>query len=351
MTIEVLAAGPMLTVQDAGRFGFRRFGVSTAGPMDAPALALANALCGNAAEAAALEFAGVGGQFSAARPVRFAVTGVSCDIFIDERRVLPDESHRLLPGEKLRIGAATSGMWGYLAFCGGIDVEPVLGARATHVRTGLGGFQGRPLRTGDKLPLGRDAAPADICLRLSENSAGIFSRHEETAPIRIVAGPQDDHFAPEILARLTETGFYVTPQRDRMASLLGGAALPALLGHDIVSDATVPGSVQVPGSGQPMVLMAESQTTGGYPKIATVISADLPRLAQLPTGACFRFALISRDEAEDIAIAQAAALSQALSGLQTKPEGVLQSEYLLSFNLISGVFAPEDIDEPDRRGK
>ncbi|MDH6234592.1 biotin-dependent carboxylase-like uncharacterized protein [Mesorhizobium soli] len=336
MSIEVLAAGPMLTIQDGGRKGLRCFGVSNAGPMDGPAMSLANALCGNSPEAAALEFASTGGHFSTTRPVRFAVTGGDCDIHIADRRVLPGESHRLNPGETLKIGAMRDTVWGYIAFSGGISVPPALGSRATHLRSGLGGLEGRALRTGDILPLDEDEA-ADRCLRTASHLPANVG-----GPIRIVLGPQDNYFAPETIASLTETEFTVTPQRDRMAMVLGGAELPAARGHDIVSDATVPGSIQVPGSCQPIVLMAESQTTGGYPKIATVISADLPRLAQMPIGRRFRFAVVSRDEGETIWLAHTRALRAALADLQVKPEGLLTSEYLLSCNLIGGIFAPEE---------
>lgn len=337
MSVQVLSAGAMLTVQDGGRQGLRRFGVSTAGPMDAPALALANALCGNAAAAAALEFAGLGGSFIATRPLRFAVTGGDCDIRIDDRRIASGESHRLGPGEVLKVGALSGAVWGYVAFAGGIAVPPALGSRATHLRSGLGGLEGRTLRTGDILPLGEDMAK-DHCLRQETPPQAV------DGPIRVVLGPQDDYFDPEVIARLTKAEFTVTPRRDRMAMVLDGVELPASRGHDIVSDATLPGSIQVPGSRQPMVLMAESQTTGGYPKIATVVAADLPRLAQLPTGARFRFAVVSRDEGEEAWFAHAKALRAMMAGLRPKPEGLLQSEYLLSCNLISGVFAAEQID-------
>ena len=337
MSIEVLTAGPMLTVQDAGRQGLRHFGVSNAGPMDRPTLILANALCGNGAGVAALEFAGPAGRFMTDSPVRFAVTGGDCDIRIDGRLVQPDESHRLRPGETLEIGAMRDAVWGYVAFAGGIDVPLTLGSRSTHLRSALGGLDGRTLRAGDVLPVGTDGDP-DRCLRLEMPMPSATD-----LPVRVVLGPQQDHFDADIIDRLTGTDFIVTPKRDRMAMVLGGVELPASRGHDIVSDATVPGSIQVPGSRQPIVLMAESQTTGGYPKIATVITADLPRLAQMPVGTRFRFATVTRDEGEDIWIRQQRFLREALQSLQVKPEGELTSEYLLSRNLIGGIFA---YDEP-----
>lgn len=335
MSVEILAAGPMLTVQDGGRKGLRHFGVSNAGPMDGPSLALANALCGNAPEEAALEFAGIGGRFTTDRPIRFAVTGGECDIRIAGRLLSPGESHRLSPGETLEIGALRDAVWGYLAIAGGIAVPAALGSRATHLRSGLGGLEGRTLRAGDILPLDEDRA-ADRCLRLAMPPPSGADQ-----PVRVVLGPQHDYFDAETIARLTATAFTVTPQRDRMAMMLGGVELPAARGHDIVSDATVAGSIQVPGSRRPIVLMAESQTTGGYPKIATVISTDLPRLAQMPAGTRFRFAVVSRDEGEAIWIAHRRAMRAMLEGLQVKPEGELTSEYLLSRNLIGGIFAYE----------
>jgi allophanate hydrolase len=343
MSIEVLSAGPMLTIQDAGRFGFRHLGVSAAGPIDAAAMALANALCGNDIGAAALEFAGPGGRFRTTRALRFAVTGGPCDIRVDNRIVAAGESHRLLPGETLSIGVPQGVVWGYMAFSGGIASPVVLGSRSTHLRSGLGGIEGRALRTGDILPLGLDDA-AGPCLRPASPLQGA-SIPCGKGPIRLILGPQQDYFAPEIIARLTEEEFTVTPQRDRMAMVLGGVELPAMRGHDIVSDGTVPGSVQVPGSGLPLVLLAESQTTGGYPKIATMASVDLARLAQMPVGSTLRFAIITRDEGEELLLAHLRNMRAVLADLVAKPEGDLDSEYLLSCDLI-GIFAAEEILHP-----
>lgn len=341
MSVQIVSAGPMLTVQDAGRAGLRHMGVSDAGPVDAAAMALANALCGNAPGTAALEFAGPAGSFTVSRPVRFAVAGGDCDIRVDDRMMQAGESHRLKPGEVLRIGTARDVVWAYLAFSGGIATVPVLGSRATHLRSGLGGVDGRCLRGGDVLPLGEDQPDAP-CLRPAVPLHGA-SLPRGQGPIRVVLGPQQDYFDAGTLARLTDAEFLVTPQRDRMAMVLGDVPLPAARGHDIVSDGTVPGSIQVPGSGQPLVLLVESQTTGGYPKIATVISSDLPRLAQLPVGSRLRFAAVPRDEAERIGIARARALRDALAALVAKPEGTLRSDYLLSCDLVGGIVFPEEV--------
>lgn len=336
MMLEVLSAGPMLSVQDQGRRGLRQSGVSAAGPMDAPSLALANRLCGNPPEAAALEFAAMGGRFRAERPLRFAVTGGDCVIRVGDAIVAPGETHRLRPGEELSIGPLSGAVWGYLAVSGGIETPKVMGARSTHVRFGIGGLNGRVLAAGDHLPLGEDTG-ADALLRPGPS----FASHRPAGPIRIMLGPQDDYFAAEVLQRLTHESFTVTAQRDRMATVLDGPALPAIAGHDIVSDGLIPGAIQVPGSGKPMILMAECQTTGGYPKIATVISADLPRLAQMPTGAQLRFTVVDRDSAETAARQQAMALQTILEGLVPQPVSPLTSEYLLSCDLVGGIYDPE----------
>jgi len=344
MSIQVLSAGPMLTVQDAGRSGLRHMGVSSAGPIDRVAMALANALVGNNQGAAVLEFAGPCGSFRSNRAVRFAVTGADCAIRIDERKILPGESHRLNPGETLTVGVPGGAVWAYLAFSGGIETPPVLGSRSTHLRSGVGGVEGRSLKAADLLPLGRDDPDAP-CLRIA---AGLDHRSlgTERGPIRVILGPQDGYFAPEVLARLTADDFTVTAQRDRMAMVLGGVQLPAARGHDIVSDGTVPGSIQVPGSGMPLVLLAESQTTGGYPKICTIASCDLARLAQMPVGAHFRFAVVSRDEGEDLWLLQQRKLRVALDTLVPRPRDFLHSEYLLSCDLVGGIYDPEEVVRP-----
>ncbi|MBO6882958.1 MAG: biotin-dependent carboxyltransferase family protein [Marivita sp.] len=345
MTIEIHSASPMLTVQDAGRSGLRRFGVSTAGPIDPDAMALANALCANPPMAAALEFAGPGCALRSDTAIRFAVAGADCDIRVGDRRLASGESHVLAPGETLRLGAPQGAVWAYLALSGGLDMAPVLGSRATHLRSGLGGVEGRSLRPSDRLGLGPQAdAP---CLRLERPLKGTNLRDLHSGPIRLILGPQSARFAPETLERLLSEPFQITPQRDRMAMVLGGVELPATGGHDIVSDGTVPGSIQVPGSGLPLVLLAESQTTGGYPKIATVASVDLPRLAQMPVGASVRFALISRDEGEALWIAQQRQRDLILGGLIPKAPATLSSELLLSCDLVGGIAAPREITGTD----
>lgn len=340
MSLEVFAVGPMATVQDQGRFGLRRYGVSNSGPMDIPAMTLANALCGNKGDAAAIEFAAFGGRFRVSRPVRFAVTGARCDIRIGTRNVSLNEAYRLQPDDELTIGTLECGFWGYLAVSGGISTPLVLGSRSTHLRSGLGGVEGRRLRVGDRLPLGADIG-SDVCRRAKDPPARPLP--QGPLVVRVVLGPQDSAFTSETLSKLTESEFEVSAQRDRMGMVLEGPTLPARDSHDIISDAVVPGVIQVPGSGKPTILMAESQTTGGYPKIATVIGPDLPRLAQAQTGQRIRIAAIDRDEAELAAIRSARVIGDMLSSIVAKSENDLTSEYLLGCDLVGGIYTSEDI--------
>jgi len=308
--LEVIKAGMMSTVQDGGRFGMAHAGVSRSGPMDPMAFSVATALVGCAPGSAALEFAYVGGSFAVERPTRIAVTGGACDIRIDDRPVAAWESHWLKPGQTLHVGALRGAVWGYVAFSGGIEVPCFLGSRATHLRTGQGGFHGRALEAGDVLPLGGALAAPLLLLRLPIMRA--------SGPIRVVAGPQNDYFDADAWKSFLSGQFRITDKRDRMATVLDGPPLRSSGGHDIVSDGAVPGAVQVPGSGRPIILGMEAQTTGGYPKIATVATVDLPRLFQLRTGSALRFSSISRDAAETLLIEHARRLSEALENLAVK---------------------------------
>jgi biotin-dependent carboxylase-like uncharacterized protein len=331
--LRVLRPGPMVSVQDRGRRGLLSMGVSASGPMDPQSFALANALVANDPDCAVLEFAGLGGLFELTAPARIAVTGGSVAITIDGRSVDPWEAHEVKAGEPIEIGMLTDATWGYLAISGGIAVEPVLGARATHLRTGIGGLQGRVLQPGDELPLGAGAhAP---CLHLAKP----FTRPE--GPIRIVPGPQDYYFDEDAWNILLSATLSISSKRDRMAMALDGAIIPSHRGHDIVSDGIAFGSIQVPGSGVPYVLTAERQTTGGYPKIATVASCDLPRLVQMTTGTRFTMVTVTRDEAEELLIAERRRLRAILEGIAPKPDFRFDSSTLLMKNLISGVILAE----------
>ncbi|MFT4011859.1 MAG: biotin-dependent carboxyltransferase family protein [Paracoccus sp. (in: a-proteobacteria)] len=313
--ITILQPGMMMTVQDAGRHGLLRFGVSRSGAMDPDAMVVANALVGNPAGAAVLEFAQFGGSLTLDEDRVIAACGDLFALRINKTPVRPWESHLLRKGDELSLGPMRETVWGYLAISGGIAADPVLGARATHLRSRLGGHEGRVLVKEDRLPLGEPLSGARAGHRLSRPWRG------RAGAIHVVMGPQDDYFAPETIACFLSAPYRIGTKRDRMALVLEGPELPARKGHDIVSDGTLAGSIQVPGAGLPIVLMADRQTTGGYPKIATIASVDLARLGQMPSGRAFRFRKIGADHAEELLIARQKALALALEDLDPAKVG------------------------------
>ena len=237
----------------------------------------------------------------------------------------------------MTIGAAQAGVFAYLAAAGGFDLPPALGSLSLHPRAGLGGLGGRPLRPGDELPL-LGSPPDGPELTLPPVPL------DREAPIRVVLGPQDDHFDEETVAAFLSTDYAVSQEADRMGYRLSGPAIPHRSGFNIVSDGIVAGSVQVPGSGVPIVMMADHQTTGGYPKIATVVSADLRLLAQRRVGDLVRFAAISVEAAHGLARSRATLVRNLATAARPVLGGLPDSEALLALNLAghaTNALAPE----------
>lgn len=327
----------MTGLQDLGRFGWQRHGVASSGAMDRLALAAANALVGNPPGAAGIEFILFGGEFTVeGASVRLAVAGAPAAVALDGQPVSLMTSTTVRGGQTLTVGAAPTGVYMYLAVAGGFALEPQLGSLSLHARARIGGFHGRPLRAGDRLPLKHEQAEGDDELGLDPLSL------EPDAPIRVVLGPQDDYFTAAGLETFLSATYRVSPEADRMGYRLTGERIEHALGYNIVSDGIVAGSVQVPGTGEPIVMMADRQTTGGYPKIATVISPDLRVIAQRRPGAPVRFQAVSIDQAQR----QAREAVRALSTLaaQARPRGLPRSEDLLALNLAGSAV---DALEPD----
>ena len=329
--LEIVQCGPGASVQDAGRYGFRRFGVSTAGAMDRRALALANTLAGNRPDAAALELPLAGAEFRVVGgPVLLAAHGPGTTLAVPGRLVSERSSVQVGDGDTVMIGPPCEGVYSYVAVAGGILTRPVLGSRSCHRRSGIGGDV---LSPGDRLPCigGSDNAP----LHFPEGMTYCGSD-----AIRIVPGPQAGFFEDVTWSRLLSSSYRISPRSDRMGLRLEGPALRSSMGHDIVSEGVVPGSVQVPGDGNPIVLGRDCQTTGGYPKIATVISADLDRLAQVQVGRDVRFRIVSEGDAIDAARRSA----HWRSSLKSSAEPVNgASPDLLSQNLIGGITRGDDL--------
>jgi len=288
--LVVASIGPASSVQDGGRHGAQRYGLTPSGAMDRLALATANALVGNAAFAAAVEIGPFGAAFTAREgAVRVALSGAARSADVAGRAAAFDTSMTIAEGETLTLGFAKGGAFSYLAIEGGITGEPMFGSLAVNARAGLGSPYQRPLQAGDELPAQAASDAPEQRIEVPQATGG---------PIRVLFGPQDDEFAEESKKLFLDSEWKISPTSDRMGYRLEGPAIKHLHGHNIVSDGTVNGSIQVPGNGAPIVLMPDRGTTGGYPKIATVISADLGRLAQITAGTGFRFKAIGMAEAQ-----------------------------------------------------
>ena len=332
---KVLSPGLHTTVQDRGRVGQQRFGVPVSGALDGESLALANALVGNPVGAPAFEILHQGPRFAVlAQSVRVAVAGDGAAIETAPGELLPAWcSARLDEGAEFSVVAARGAQCCYLAVAGGIAAPLFLGSASTYVRAGFGGIAGRPLKAGDIVPLGRARAPDGPELRLPKPPPSEFA-----APIRVVLGPQQEFFTEAATATLLEAEFRVSQNADRMGMRLDGPRLAQKGGWDIVSDAIPTGAIQVPGSGQPILLLADHQTTGGYPKIACIASADLPRAGRLRPGDAIRFAAIEVEAAEALAREAAARLADLLASLEPATDAAaLDLRSLYRANLISGV--------------
>jgi biotin-dependent carboxylase-like uncharacterized protein len=288
--LVVASIGPASSVQDGGRPGAQRYGLVPSGAMDRLALAAANTLVGNELFAACVEIGPFGAAFTArGGVVRIALSGASRNADVAGRAIAIDTSATLADGETLTLGFARGGSFSYLAIEGGIAGEPDFGSLSVNARAGLGSPYPRPLQPGDELQTKKASGAAEQRIELPAPLE---------APIRIVWGPQDDEFADASRKLFVNSEWRVSATSDRMGYRLEGPVIRHLHGHNIVSDGTVNGSVQVPGNGQPIVLMPDRGTTGGYPKIATVISADFGRFAQTPPGRAFRFKAVSMAEAQ-----------------------------------------------------
>jgi len=302
--IYVVKSGMLTTIQDLGRWGHQSHGVPVAGPMDPCSHRMANALVGNDASAATLEITMVGPELEFGDERLVAVAGAEFDLTLDGRPV-PNRTPFLVSAQShLLFGPRQRGARAYLAVSGGIAAPPVLGSRATHLLSAMGGINGRALKSGDLVPLGD--APAVTTPHRSVDA--IVPLPEGRARLRVVAGPQDAYFAADALDVLQSAPYTITQHSDRMAFRLDGPRLAHARGADIISDATPLGVMQVPASGQPILLMADRQTTGGYAKIATVISADLAIAGQLGPGDTIAFAVCSPREAMAALIAQERAI-------------------------------------------
>ena len=299
--IHVLQPGLFTTVQDVGRWGYQRFGIPVAGPMDRVAHRLANLIVGNRPSCATLEVTLAGPRLEFQCDLLFAVSGADFELFLDGARVSMSTAHATRRGQRLAFGRRRCGARAYIAFAGGIDVPRVLGSRATHVASRMGGFHGRALAAGDVLAVGDGIARRVRPGERRALAAGAADR------VRVLPGPDDDRFGAAGAALLASGDYRVGAASDRMGYRLEGRALEQA-GPELLSCAVPAGAVQVPPSGEPIILMADRPTSGGYPRIGTVVTADIPAVAQLAPADRIAFEMCGPETAMKALIAQERAL-------------------------------------------
>ncbi len=298
MALEVLEGGLLTTIQDLGRYGYERFGIPVAGAMDPFALQAANALVGNPWSEAALEITMAGPTLRATESCLIAVTGGDLTSRLNGREIPLWMAVFVRKGGIIDFGVRRAGCRAYLAVAGGVNVPSVMGSKSTYLRGGFGGFKGRALQKGDAIPLGRSSLhlPSLAGARLP---ADCLPRYSDKPVVQVILGPQADYFTEEGLATFLSSEYEVGLTADRMGYRLQGPTIAHRETADIISDGIVLGAVQVPADGQPIVMMADRQTTGGYTKIATVVSADIHLLAQcLPGASSVSFKATTVEEAQ-----------------------------------------------------
>jgi len=295
---EVVRPGLLTTVQDLGRIGYQKYGVPTSGTMDRTALRAANLLLDNEEGLAGLEATAEGPTLRALLDLVVAIVGADMQPLVDGRPVECGTAICIRSGQILELQRARRGLRAYLAIAGGIDVPVMLGSRSTCIPAAFGGVQGRALCQGDRLPIGL-AGRQPMALSGRRLPSGWVEPIGEVLTVRVVLGPQGNQFTPEGIRTFLSGAYRLTPQMDRMGARLQGPPIAHRSGADIISDSTPLGAVQVPPDGQPMILLADRQTTGGYTKIAVVVQEDIFRLGQATPGQVIRFRQISVSEACD----------------------------------------------------
>ena len=294
-TFKILEPGLLTTIQDKGRYGYQKYGVPVSGAMDQFAMRASNILVGNNENAAVLEITALGPKIEFITDTYISVTGANLSVNLDNIPIPTWETIKTTRGSNLTFNEIQDGMRAYLAIAGGIDVPLVLGSRSTNIQSSMGGLEGRSLKKGDIISA---LIPIDAKFdfkRLPDNCS--IPKYGEYHEIRIILNPQENIFAPEASQIITESKYTISPESDRMGYKLEGPKLLHQNGPDIISEGNPPGAIQVSGDGQPTILLADRGTTGGYTKIATVISTDISKLAQAIPGQSLTFKSVTIEEA------------------------------------------------------
>lgn len=312
--ITMVNPGFFTTIQDEGRWGFQSFGMPVAGAMDRFALRTANMLVGNKVDAAVIEMTMLGGIFSFDREQLVAICGAEMQAKVDGKEISNWSAFTVLAGSELKFEYVASGCRAYMAVRGGIDVPPVLGSRSTYTRAKVGGLQGRAIRQDDILSIGQDIEAQAFPRALGKEFIPAYGNE---IVLRVLLGPQDDMFTTEGIETLFQGEYKISDEADRMGYRLEGPKINHIGKADIVSDALCHGAIQIPAHGMPIIMMADRQTTGGYPKIGAVIGPDLARLAQAKSGDRVRFARVSEAEAVEALAAERRTYADIAISLQT----------------------------------
>ena len=311
-TLQINQPGMLSTVQDTGRYGYQRFGMPTAGAMDTFALRAANALLGNDLGAAGIEATVLGPRIILLADTRIAITGANVSPTVDREPIPMWQAVPVRKGSRLEFHGPKDGMRAYLAVAGGIDVPVIMGSRSTYMKAAIGGLDGRQLRSGDILNAFGDALSA---LRPSPGfPTKAIPKYGVNHELRVVLGPQNAAFTQSGIDTFLNSTYTVSINSDRMGYRLEGEPIEHVTGPDVISDGTPLGAIQVPGSGEPIILLADRGTTGGYTKIATVISADISKIAQAMPGHTITFSAVSVEEAQEAHRKQEELLHSVLSG-------------------------------------
>ncbi|WP_226671704.1 biotin-dependent carboxyltransferase family protein [Rossellomorea aquimaris] len=330
--INVIKPGLLSTIQDSGRFGYQKYGVIVSGSMDPLAHKISNLLVGNGVDEAVLEITLMGPILKFEETTLISICGGDLSPTIDGNPVPLRRSLLIKAGSVLKFGACTNGCRSYLAVAGGFNVDTVMNSKSTYVRAGIGGLSGRPLQPGDTLEAGtitkESANMIDYLLPYLEHSdfteidwsisSEFISSYHQKKVIRVIPGTEYDLFSEESRERFFNEAFKVSSQSDRMGYRLEGPSLKLQEEFDLISEAVVFGTIQVPSDGKPIVLLADRQTTGGYPRIGYIASVDLPVIAQTKPGEEISFTMVSHEEAQELYIDRERQLSHLKQGIALK---------------------------------
>ena len=301
MSVKIIEPGMLTTVQDLGRFGYRHLGIMANGVMDAKAANIANLMLGNDVNAAVLEFTLLGPELEFTKSSVICITGAKTKATLDGQELEQGRVIQVRAGQRLKTGNAYQGCRGYLAIKGGFSVKEVLHSKSTYLRGGIGGFDGRALKSGDELRFTEFHSSIGAVKELAP-SFEFMDYLGSLNQVRFIYGKQADWFTSESLKRFCQQSFTVSSASDRMGYRLEGQPVKMIRPQELLTEGVTMGTIQIPANGQPIVLMSDSQPTGGYPKIGEVISVDLPRLAQLKPGDSVSFQPVSLAEAQSALI-------------------------------------------------